>query len=67
MNGQKLDCPDCGTPIPYDTYGLLQGKKFACSNCHLTLNLDPQSHESVKNAMEEFEHMKSSLLKQKSS
>lgn len=65
MSEQQLNCPDCNTPIPYDTYGLLQGKKFSCPNCSLSLGLAPQSRDTVKDAMEEYENLKADLLKQK--
>lgn len=65
MNEQVMNCPDCNTPIPYDTYGLLQGKKFSCAKCGLSLGLAPQSHATVNNAMQEYENLKASLLKQK--
>ncbi len=65
MNQQQLNCPDCGTAIPYDTYGLLQGRQFACSKCGLAIGLAPQSHDQVKNAMEEYENLKASLGQQK--
>jgi hypothetical protein len=67
MSEQKLDCPDCSTPIPYDTYGFLQGKKFSCPNCKLSIGLAAQSHDTVKDAMEEFENLKVNLLKQEDS
>ena len=67
MTQQQLNCPDCNTLIPYDTYGLLQGKKFSCPKCALSLGLAAQSHEMVKNAMEEYENLKANLSKEKDS
>lgn len=66
MNQQQLNCPDCNTPITYDTYGLLQGRKFSCPKCALAIGLAPQSKDKVKNAMEEYEALKANLLKEES-
>jgi len=64
MNEQTINCPDCSTPIPFDPYALVQGKQFVCPNCSASIGIDQGSRETVKNALDQFESMRSRLGKQ---
>ena len=60
---QKIPCPVCKTPIPFDPYQLIKGVQFACPNCGAVVGVAQQSVDTVKNAMEEFDEMKKNVLK----
>lgn len=65
MNYQQLNCPDCSTPIFFDTKKLLLGEKFSCSACGTSIGLDPKATETVKDSMQKFNDLKDAINKQK--
>jgi transcription initiation factor IIE alpha subunit len=65
---QKIKCPfpDCASgEIYFNTYQLLQGHRFTCPECGGSMGLDPQSYDTVKETMNEFENLKKQLLTKK--
>lgn len=59
-NTNTLSCPSCNSPILYDVYGLLAGKKFVCPNCSLVISLAAESKNVVQNAVDKYEQLEKS-------
>ncbi len=58
-NQQYLNCPDCGSKIPFDPYALVKGASFMCPRCpSISIGLAPGSREIVENTLNKFEMMK---------
>ncbi|GLQ73450.1 hypothetical protein, partial [Vibrio penaeicida] len=57
----KVDCPDCGMPIHFESSLLLSGQAFPCSNpaCGVTLSLTGTDKAVVSDAFNKFETMRS--------
>jgi len=53
----QIPCPDCGTPILFDTKLLIAGSQFQCPNCPVSISLSSTSTSTVSNAMAEFEQV----------
>ncbi|SHO58657.1 hypothetical protein VQ7734_04429 [Vibrio quintilis] len=62
----KIDCPDCGTPIHFESTLLLAGKKFSCPNpdCHTSISLAPSEVSTVSEAFGQFEKIRSTCIQQ---
>jgi len=58
---QKIPCPVCKTPIHFDTYQLLSGTQFKCTNCDSSIGLSAESRPLVEETMKKFEDMKHKL------
>jgi transcription initiation factor IIE alpha subunit len=58
-----MPCPVCGTKIPFDTYGLLRGEKFTCSECNASIGLASESKPIVQEVLEKLETIKKSSSK----
>ena len=56
--GTTIPCPDCETPIPINTEGLLRGDTFHCPNCGLTLTLNRNSEEPAKGVLNQLQELK---------
>ncbi|MFC5045263.1 hypothetical protein ACFSTE_17130 [Aquimarina hainanensis] len=63
MFEQRINCPNCGTPIPFDVHILLQGKGFTCSGCNASIKLSRESKDTVASSMEEFDKIKKNSFK----
>ena len=48
---QKIPCPVCGTPIPFEINRMLRGEVFSCPRCDAKISLSseccPQVHEAI--------------------
>ena len=58
---QNIPCPDCKTPIPFDTYQLLMGVQFTCPHCAACIGLASESKELVQETMQKFEDIKAQI------
>ncbi len=58
-----MPCPvaGCGGQITFNTYQLLQGKKFSCPNCDATIGLSNESNDVVHDTISQFEDMRERL------
>ncbi|ADZ91889.1 hypothetical protein Marme_2658 [Marinomonas mediterranea MMB-1] len=61
-----IDCPDCGSPIYFESTLLISGQSFTCSNsnCGTSISLSSEETNVVANAFEKFEKIKHDALKQ---
>ena len=57
-----IDCPDCGTPIPYEAEALLEGSCFACPNCSAEISLAAESGTEWTRAKDAFAALKGMQL-----
>lgn len=64
-NEQRISCPNCQTEIIFDTYALLQGVKFMCTNCQAKIGLSSESKDLVEDTMVKFDEMKKQILSDK--
>jgi len=60
---QSIDCPDCGTSIPFETYKLLSGTAFECPGCGISIQIASASAASARDAFQQFEALKADMLK----
>jgi hypothetical protein len=65
FNEQKIPCPVCKTPIPFEVTALLQGNKFSCPSCTSIVSIAPESMEYIQVAKLEYDQLKTNVLKQK--
>jgi len=61
FNEQGIPCPVCRHPIPFDTQGLLSGKRFACGNCSAIVSIANESVEETRQAVVAFEQLKQTM------
>ncbi|MBI9064474.1 MAG: hypothetical protein JEZ14_20985, partial [Marinilabiliaceae bacterium] len=59
---QKIHCPNCQAIIVFDTYALLGGMRFTCTNCNAQIGLASDSKDTVEGAMNKFEELKKNSL-----
>jgi len=50
----SIACPDCDGKILIELNALLQGGKFTCNKCDLSMSLAGDSHEVMDNAVGKF-------------
>ncbi|ALU45748.1 MULTISPECIES: hypothetical protein [Pseudoalteromonas] len=62
----KIDCPECGVPIHFESSLLLAGQAFSCSNpsCGVTISLTATDKEVVSDAFDKFEQMRNEATHQ---
>ena len=65
-SSQAIPCPVCAeqgrdTKIPFDTQQLLLGVQFACPVCGSEIGLAAESRDTVQNAMDGLEELKSQM------
>jgi hypothetical protein len=58
----SIQCPVCGTKIPFEIKSLLSGISFTCPNpeCNSSIGLAPESTPIVEQTMEKLESLKKS-------
>ncbi len=65
INEQKIPCPVCKNPIPFEVSALLRGAKFACTSCMSEVALAPESVDKTKDALTQYEQLKQSTSRLK--
>ncbi|MBQ4836915.1 MULTISPECIES: hypothetical protein [Pseudoalteromonas] len=62
----KLDCPECGAPIYFESNLLLTGQSFSCSNshCDVSIALTATDKEVVSDAFSKFEQIRNTASSQ---
>lgn len=58
---QKIPCPNCQTPIPFDVNQLLKGSSFSCPNCNSKIALSSENKSTVQDALDKFDELKNKL------
>ena len=58
MNEQKINCPNCNTPILFNVSELIKGKSFTCENCGSKIALSTESKDVAKESIEDFNKLK---------
>ena len=62
VNQQYINCPDCGSPIPFDPYALVKGQRFSCPKClDVSIGLASESRDVVKESLDKLESLKKDL------
>ena len=64
VNIQYINCPVCGSQIPFDPYRLVRGERFSCPTCpDVSIGLHQESREVVKKSLDELENLKNNIGK----
>lgn len=61
-DAHSIECPDCGTPIPYEAESLTSGQSFACPGCGTQIALTSQSSAEWTRAKDAFAALKDMQL-----
>ena len=64
MSEQYIACPNCKNNILFDVNALLIGASFACNTCDAKIKLSGESKEIVSKSIDEFNSIKTNVLKQ---